>query len=239
MKRYIDIVMTWCCIIVSHLSDERLLIFNALPDHCANILTCNHLCVSLLTLFLNFSDGDKLYKGLTQIIAHHLDTLAERDIVPTFPRTGIMMDTSTIGPAASGLANGNTTAINSKTEIGASGSGGSMDLAANESEAVEMALEGERFLRTIKLVWEDHIAIMKKMQLVLKYMVRAAYAVDTLLVVLTGMFIEPVGQSVHTIRQSPEYVFPRPPPIRTTCHPFPALPNRGKLDIRSSRPDTP
>ncbi|KAJ9119446.1 hypothetical protein QFC24_005679 [Naganishia onofrii] len=139
-------------------------------NHYANILTCNHLCVSFLTLFVNFLDGDKLYKGLTQIIAQHLDTLAERDIVPTFPRTGIMMDTSTIGPAASGLANGNTTAINSKTEIGASGSGGSMDLAANESEAVEMALEGERFLRTIKLVWEDHIAIMKKMQLVLKYM---------------------------------------------------------------------
>ncbi|KAJ9117605.1 hypothetical protein QFC22_004455 [Naganishia vaughanmartiniae] len=114
--------------------------------------------------------GDKLYKGLTQIIAQHLDTLAERDIVPTFPRTGIMMDTSTIGTAGSGLASGNTAGINGKPEIGASGSGGSLDSAANESEAVEMALEGERFLRTIKLVWEDHIAIMKKMQLVLKYM---------------------------------------------------------------------
>lgn len=119
-------------------------------------------------------DGDKLYKGLTQIIAKHLDTLVERDIVPTFPRTGIMMDTSTSGLAGSSLTTRNASGTSSKAEIGTSGSGGSWELAVNESEAVEMALEGERFLRTIKLVWEDHIAIMKKMQLVLKYMVRFA-----------------------------------------------------------------
>jgi cullin 3 len=52
------------------------------------------------------------------------------------------------------------------------GEGVAGNAAATESEAVEMALEGERFLRTIKQVWEDHVAIMKKMQLVLKYMVR-------------------------------------------------------------------
>lgn len=85
-----------------------------------------------------------------------------------------MMDTSTSGLAGSSLTTRNASGTSSKAEIGTSASGGSWELAVNESEAVEMALEGERFLRTIKLVWEDHIAIMKKMQLVLKYMVRFA-----------------------------------------------------------------
>ncbi|KAI5452911.1 hypothetical protein NCC49_006448 [Naganishia albida] len=102
-----------------------------------------------------YHNGDRLYKGITQIIAQHLDTLAERDIVPTFPRTGIMTDAS--GQNASAATNGGEGAPGMAERAGA-------------PEAVEMALEGERFLRTIKQVWEDHVAIMKKMQLVLKYM---------------------------------------------------------------------
>lgn len=73
-----------------------------------------------------------------------------------------MADTSTMNTAGQNAPPG----VN-----GGDGAVGNAERAATESEAVEMALEGERFLRTIKQVWEDHVAIMKKMQLVLKYMV--------------------------------------------------------------------
>ncbi|GHJ85109.1 hypothetical protein NliqN6_1511 [Naganishia liquefaciens] len=117
-----------------------------------------------------YHNGDRLYKGVTQIIAQHLDALAERDIVPTFPRTGIMADTSTMATAGSNQRSQGILGGTRSGENGVTGIGGGAESAAKESEAVEMALEGERFLRTIKLVWEDHVAIMKKMQLVLKYM---------------------------------------------------------------------
>lgn len=83
-----------------------------------------------------------------------------------------MTDTSTMATAGSSQLAQGISGGSRSGEKGSTGFGGNADTAAMESEAVEMALEGERFLRTVKLVWEDHVAIMKKMQLVLKYMVR-------------------------------------------------------------------
>jgi hypothetical protein len=84
-----------------------------------------------------------------------------------------MTDTSTMATAGSSHLGQNASAGSSNGDNTVNGFGGNADSSAKESEAVEMALEGERFLRTVKLVWEDHVAIMKKMQLVLKYMVRS------------------------------------------------------------------
>ena len=39
------------------------------------------------------------------------------------------------------------------------------------AEAVERAMEGDRFLRAVKGVWEDHTGSMRKLKDVLKYMV--------------------------------------------------------------------
>jgi cullin 3 len=40
------------------------------------------------------------------------------------------------------------------------------------AEAIERALEGDRFLKAVKGVWEDHTGSMRKLKDVLKYMVR-------------------------------------------------------------------
>ena len=50
---------------------------------------------------------------------------------------------------------------------------GSSHIAGRSSggaEAVEQALEGDRFLRAVKGVWEDHTGSMRKLKDVLKYM---------------------------------------------------------------------
>jgi hypothetical protein len=39
------------------------------------------------------------------------------------------------------------------------------------AQSVEMVVEGERFLKAIKFVWEDHSASMKQLTQVLRYMV--------------------------------------------------------------------
>jgi cullin 3 len=43
------------------------------------------------------------------------------------------------------------------------------------SEAVERAMEGDRFLKAVKGVWEDHTGSMRKLKDVLKYMVSSGY----------------------------------------------------------------
>lgn len=110
------------------------------------------------------------------MIAEHLDDLAAKDIVPTFPRSGVM--------------NSNTTLSNSFKTLGlgsgsGSGSGsGAVDEAGPTStsisaksgsgpnvQSIESVLEGERFLKALKAVWDDHVSSMDKLSKILKYMV--------------------------------------------------------------------
>lgn len=168
-----------------------------------------------------FIDGDRLYKGVTQIIAQHLDALAERDIVPTFPRTGIMTDTSSMATAGSGHLGQNASAGAGSGDNALNGYGGNADSSAKESEAVEMALEGERFLRTVKLVWEDHVAIMKKMQLVLKYMVRSSRLI---------IFLPYLQSGYHRTRSTRLL-----PKCRTASHWDYDNSNAGSYTVHSSR----
>ena len=83
-------------------------------------------------------DGDQLFKGVKELIAEHLNDLAEEVIVPTFPRSSGTHGAGRLGGGA---------------------------------EAVERALEGDRFLRSVRGVWEDHIGSMRKLKAILKYMV--------------------------------------------------------------------
>lgn len=39
------------------------------------------------------------------------------------------------------------------------------------AQAVEQAVEGDRFLRSVKSVWDDHTGSMRKLKDILKYMV--------------------------------------------------------------------
>jgi hypothetical protein len=87
---------------------------------------------------LNLVDGDQLYTGVKQLVAEHLDSLAEERIVPAFPRSSGTHGAGKLGGGA---------------------------------EAVERAMEGDRFLKAVKGVWEDHTGSMRKLKDVLRYMV--------------------------------------------------------------------
>jgi hypothetical protein len=41
-------------------------------------------------------------------------------------------------------------------------------------QSIEMVLEGERFLRALKALWEDHVSSMSKLRHILRYMVGLA-----------------------------------------------------------------
>ncbi|ORY31654.1 Cullin [Naematelia encephala] len=84
-----------------------------------------------------FKHGDQLYNGTKELVAEHLDQLAQEIIVPTFPRSSGTHGAGRLGGGA---------------------------------EAVERAMEGDRFLKAVKQVWEDHTGSMRKLQAVLKYM---------------------------------------------------------------------
>jgi cullin 3 len=87
---------------------------------------------------LNLVDGDQLYTGVKQLVAEHLDSLAEERMVPAFPRSSGTHGAGKLGGGA---------------------------------EAVERAMEGDRFLKAVKGVWEDHTGSMRKLKDVLRYMV--------------------------------------------------------------------
>jgi hypothetical protein len=72
----------------------------------------------------------------------------------------------------------------------------------SSAEAIEAAVEGDRFLRAVKGVWDDHIAAMMKIKAILGYMVRTYHS--SLLTFL--------GQGVHT---------PEPAPNSIRCRPYP------------------
>jgi hypothetical protein len=59
MKSYIDMPITWFCSSVSYLISD----------------------------VADSSDGDQLYNGVKELVAQHLDTLAEQKVVPAFPRS--------------------------------------------------------------------------------------------------------------------------------------------------------
>lgn len=88
--------------------------------------------------------------------------------------------------------NSNTTLSNSFKTLGlgsgsGSGSGsGAVDEAGPSTtstksgsgpnvQSIESALEGERFLKALKAVWDDHVSSMDKLSKILKYMVRSGH----------------------------------------------------------------
>ena len=111
-------------------------------------------------------DGDQLYSGVKQLIVEHLDHLAATLIVPAFPRSDPYLSGATAGPSGS-RASGPGSAP-------ASGAGPSSYRATGKgsAQAVERAIEGDVFLKSVKGVWEDHTASMRKVRDILKYMVR-------------------------------------------------------------------
>lgn len=109
------------------------------------------------------SDGDQLYSGVKQLIAEYLDHLAATLIVPAFPRSDPYLSSAGAGGsshAGTGVASGS-----------GSGSGSYRATGKGSAQAVERAVEGDVFLKSVKGVWEDHTASMRKVRDILKYMV--------------------------------------------------------------------
>jgi hypothetical protein len=107
-------------------------------------------------------DGDKLYTGVRKLIAEHLDDLARKDIVPTFPRSGVMNSNTTLSTSFKTLGLGSSVLDEGPAASGSSGP---------NVRSIESALEGERFLKALKAVWDDHVSSMDKLSKILKYMV--------------------------------------------------------------------
>jgi cullin 3 len=108
------------------------------------------------------SDGDKLYAGVRKLIAEHLDDLAQKDIVPTFPRSGVMTSNATLSSSAKPHSQKDGAVQEVGTTSGPTGP---------NVQSIEMVLEGERFLKALKALWEDHVSSMSKLRQILRYMV--------------------------------------------------------------------
>lgn len=113
-------------------------------------------------------DGDQLYNGVKGLIVEHLEQLAEEKIVPTFPRTG-------------------SSYVNARSNAGGSSS------YVTGGEAIERAMEGDRFLKAVKGVWEDHTGSMRKLKDILKYMVSGISSI------FVSRHSRPTGQSAYRV----------------------------------------
>jgi cullin 3 len=122
-------------------------------------------------------DGDKLYSGVRKLIAEHLDDLAAKDIVPTFPRSGVMNSNTTLSNSfktlglGSGSGSGNGSGSGAGDEAGSTSTSAKSGSGGPNVQSIESALEGERFLKALKAVWDDHVSSMDKLSKILKYMV--------------------------------------------------------------------
>jgi cullin 3 len=105
-----------------------------------------------------------------QLITEHLNHLAATLIVPAFPRTDPYL--SSAGAGGSSSHAGPSGASGSGSGSGSrSRSGGYKTTGKGSAQAVERAIEGDVFLKSVKGVWEDHTASMRKVRDILKYMV--------------------------------------------------------------------
>lgn len=135
-----------------------------------------------------YKQGTKLFNGVRDLVAAHLDEQANSKIQPNFP---IMTSTSTTANAATTA----TQLSDPQTPHTMSGKGKGKatepdemmverDLATPVTETHQIGLisgnagdrltviqSQERLLKSVREVWDDHVACMKKLRDVLKYMV--------------------------------------------------------------------
>lgn len=119
-----------------------------------------------------FKQGTKLFVGVRDLVAHHLDEQAARHIEPNFP--------SRVNPTTNILSSTpSSTAITSKGKEKALDHPSPSDSSPTHqlplvtgpaSERLSVIQSQERFLKAVREVWDDHVACMKKLRDVLKYM---------------------------------------------------------------------
>jgi len=72
-------------------------------------------------------------------------------------------------------------------------------------QSIEMVLEGERFLRALKALWEEHVSSMSKLRHILKYMVGPVCWGTDGPAKLISFLRTSIGQGLHGLCQSTAY----------------------------------
>ncbi|CDZ97609.1 Cullins [Phaffia rhodozyma] len=133
------------------------------------------------TSMVRHKRGDVLYNGVKELVTQHLTSEAKSRIVPSFTRPPLI-------PAHPTSSSSATSTTNFSNDFDRKGKGKMKD-SANESSfgqgtesrttsdlqvdgmsSVERAAEGERFLKALKAVWDDHERCITQMCAVLAYM---------------------------------------------------------------------
>lgn len=117
---------------------------------------------------------------MKQLITEHLNHLAATLIVPAFPRTDPYLSSAGAGGSSSHAGPSGASGSGSGSGSGSrSVSGGYKTTGKGSAQAVERAIEGDVFLKSVKGVWEDHTASMRKVRDILKYMVSHVFYSST------------------------------------------------------------
>lgn len=135
-----------------------------------------------------YKQGTKLFVGVRDLVANHLDEQAIRQIEPNFPlqtNPSTSTSTSTVNPTnlstrspSATTDKGKGKAINQSSYSDDFSSISSLStqphrvslVTGNASERLSVIQSQERFLKAVRDVWDDHVACMKKLRDVLKYM---------------------------------------------------------------------
>ncbi|PLW50802.1 hypothetical protein PCANC_14292 [Puccinia coronata f. sp. avenae] len=133
-----------------------------------------------------YKQGTKLFVGVRDLLAQHLDEQAARQIEPNFPSR--CNPATNISPRTPPPTNPNTVPIITTTTttgkgkekaredsptLDSSPSSQTLQLplaTGPASERLSVIQSQERFLKAVREVWDDHVACMKKLRDVLKYM---------------------------------------------------------------------
>ncbi|MBW0469608.1 hypothetical protein O181_009323 [Austropuccinia psidii MF-1] len=139
-----------------------------------------------------YKQGTKLFNGVRDLVANHLEDQATHRIQPHFPLlTNTTATTTTITTSPTNITNDSTHLTISSVDKGKGKAilddnlqqlQPSTDLAqvtqtlqvslisGNAFERLSVIQSQERFLKAVREVWDDHVTCMKKLRDVLKYM---------------------------------------------------------------------
>ncbi|PWN43253.1 Cullin-domain-containing protein [Ceraceosorus guamensis] len=142
-----------------------------------------------------YDQGDSLYSAVRKQIASHLERQCSEDVGPTFPagasvaslpehiRALSKAGRDSSKGKASARASSSTTRTTASIDGPSAGSAsitlstaGGAGTKGDKTDAAALAQAGERFLRAVRDVWDDHEACIRKLKDVLKYVDRVYVA---------------------------------------------------------------
>ncbi|POV95948.1 hypothetical protein PSHT_15402, partial [Puccinia striiformis] len=124
-----------------------------------------------------YKQGSKLFTGVRDLVAHHLDEQAARQIESNFPSRASPISSRSQSSTPTTVLNtgkGKEKAVDDPfiqaTQDQSTTTHQLPLVNGNASERLSVIQSQERFLKAVREVWDDHVACMKKLRDVLKYM---------------------------------------------------------------------